>query len=123
MAEKKMTRVQALENAIEWIAEGAQGADTEMLETVEVLKKMVEQLQKPRKKAEGPSKARVQNDALAYQVADAIAAKGEPVNTKWITEHVSGILTPQKATAVCRVALDLGLIERQKDGKTVTYTA
>ena len=123
MAEKKMTRVQALENVIEWIAEGAQGADTEMLETVEVLKKMVEQLQKPRKKAEGPSKTRMQNEALAHQVADAIAAKGEPVNTKWITEHVSGILTPQKATAVCRVALDLGLIERQKEGKAITYTA
>lgn len=114
MAEKKMTRVEALNIALETV---------ENAEAREVLTKMIEQLQKPRKKAEGPSKARVQNEALAYQVADAIAAKGEPVNTKWITEHVSGILTPQKATAVCRVALDLGLIERQKDGKTVTYTA
>ena len=113
MAEKKMTRVEALNIALETV---------ENTEAREVLRKMVEQLSKPRKKAEGPSKARVQNEALAHQVADAIAAKGEPVSTKWITEHVSGILTPQKATAVCRVALDLGLIERQKDGKAVTYT-
>ena len=114
MAEKKMTRVAALTIAVESV---------ENAEAREILTKMIEQLQKPRKKAEGPSKTRVQNEALAHRVADAIAAKGEPVNTKWITEHVSGILTPQKATAVCRVALDLGLIERQKEGKAITYTA
>lgn len=120
MAEKKMTRVEALNVVLEATREGFEAE--EMMEAREVLTKMVEQLSKPRKKAEGPSKARLQNEALAHQVADAIATKGEPVSTKWITEHVSGILTPQKATAVCRVALDLGLIERQKDGKAVTYT-
>ena len=109
-----MTRAQAIAIAIESVTNE---------EARNILEKMHAQLVKPRAKSNTPSKARIQNETLARAMADAIAAKGEPVNTKWICEHVSGILTPQKATAVCRVAVDLELIERQKDGKTVTYTA
>ena len=113
MAEKKMTRVEALTIAVE---------TCENAEAREIIGKMIEQLRKPRKKAEGPSKARRDNERLAHDMAEAIAEKGEPVTCKWVTEHVRGIMTPQKATAVAKVAVELGLIERHKDGKTITYT-
>lgn len=112
MAEKKMTRVEALNIALETV---------ENTEAREVLRKMVEQLSKPRKKAEGPSKARRDNERLAHDMADAIAAKGERVTSKWVTEHVRGIMTPQKATAVARVGIDLGLLTREKEGKVIYY--
>ena len=82
---------------------------------------MVEQMSKPRKKAEGPSKARRDNERLAHEVAEAIAAKGERVTSKWVTEHVRGILTPQKATAVAKVGIELGILTREKEGKAIYY--
>lgn len=112
MANKGMTRVEALSIAI---------ATCENEEAREVIAKMIEQLQKPRKKAEGPSKARRDNERLAHEIADAIAAKGERVTSKWVTEHVRGILTPQKATAVAKVGIELGILTREKDGKAVYY--
>ncbi len=114
MAEKKMTRVEALSIALETV---------ENTEAREVLAKMVEQLSKPRKKAEGPSKVRRDNERLAHEMADAIAEHGEKVTPKWVTEHVRGILTPQKAVAVAKVAEELGLITKGKEGKTTYYEA
>ena len=97
MAEKKMTRKEALENAIEWIAEGAQGTDAEMLETVEVLKKMHAQVTKPR-----PRKA---NTAKR----DANIALGEKFAEAWDEEtfkaaNVAEILevSKPKANAICK---------------------
>ncbi len=113
MAEKKMTRVEALNIAI---------AAVENEEAREVLGKMVEQLSKPRKRAEGPTKARRENEKLAHEMAEAIAAHGEPVTSKWVCEHVRFITTPQKCTAVGKVAIDLGLVEKTKEGKAVYYS-
>lgn len=112
MAEKKMTRVEALNIALETV---------ENTEAREVLTKMVEQLSKPRKKAEGPSKARRDNERLAHDMAEAITAHGEKVTPKWVTEHVKGIMTPQKAVAVAKVAEELGLIAKTKEGKATYY--
>lgn len=112
MAEKKMTRVEALNIALETV---------ENTEAREVLTKMVEQLSKPRKKAEGPSKARRDNERLAHDMAEAITTHGEKVTPKWVTEHVRGIMTPQKAVAVAKVAEELGLIAKTKEGKATYY--
>jgi len=113
MAEKKMTRVEALNIAL---------ATCENAEACEVLTKMVEQLSKPRKKAEGPSKARRENERLLGDVLAAIGEKGEPVTSKWIMEHVRGLLTPQKVTAVAKIGIENGSLVRTKEGKTVTYS-
>lgn len=122
MAEKKMTRKEALENVFGWIADGYIPSDEATVEEVrEVLDKMYAQVTKPRKKAEGPSKAHRDNERLAHDMADAIAEKGERVTSKWVTEHVRGIMTPQKATAVARVGIDLGLLTREKEGKVIYY--
>lgn len=113
MAEKKMTRKEALEIAI---------AAVENEEATEVLNKMLEQVSKPRKRAEGPSKARRENERLLADVISAIEDKGEPVTSKWITEHVRGLLTPQKVTAVAKIGIENGSLVRNKEGKTVTYS-
>lgn len=112
MAEKKMTRVEALNIALETV---------ENVEAREVLKKMVEQLSKPRKKNEGPSKAHRENEKLAAEMVAAITEKGEPVTSKWVCEHVRFITTPQKCTAVARIAIENGELVRIKEGKVITY--
>ena len=116
MAEKKMTRAQALEFAVETIRnyEGD-------CEAVEVLNKMLIQVTKPRKKSDAPSKARVQNEALAAACIAAMEGQ-DNVTSKWLIEHVNGLMTPQKATAVMKIAIESGAAVRNKEGKTVTYS-
>lgn len=114
----KMTRAQALEFAIQTIRDYEGDC-----EAIEILSKMHEQVTKPRKRAEGPTKVQRANAALAAAAVAAIREKGEPVTSKWICEHVTGIMTPQKCTAVMRIAIENGEAEKHKDGKAVTYTA
>ena len=116
MAEKKMTRAQAIEFAIETIRnyEGD-------CEAIEVLGKMHAQVTKPRKKSDAPSKARIQNEALAAECIAAMEGQ-ESVTSKWLIEHVNGLMTPQKATAVMKIAIESGAVVRNKEGKAVTYS-
>ena len=107
----EMTRAQALTNAIALFADDAPER--------EVLGKMLESITKPRKKSDAPSKARVENEKL---VAAACAAMGgNEVNAKWLTEHVKGIMTTQKAAAVMRLGVELGAIVKIVDGRNVSY--
>lgn len=116
MANKNMTRAQAIEFAIETIRnyEGD-------CEAIEVLEKMHTQITKPRKRSDAPSKARIQNEALAAKCIAAMEGH-EAVTSKWLIEHVNGLMTPQKATAVMRIAIESGEVVRNKDGKVVTYS-
>lgn len=78
-------------------------------EYVEVAKKMLVSLsKKPEKKL---SKVALKNEKLAHEVA-MIMPEGEPVLTSWIMEHVKGIATPQKCTAVMRVLMEKGRVEK-----------
>lgn len=97
MAEKKMTRKEALENAITWIDEGVQGEDVEILETVEVLKKMYAQVTKPRPRKPNTAKH------------DANIALGEKFAAVWDEKtfkaaNVAEILevSKPKANAICK---------------------
>lgn len=112
MAEKKMTRKEALEIAIAAV-DG---------EAKEVLEKMYAQVTKPRKKSDAPTKTQILNMNLAEACYAAISEKGEAVTSKWIIEHVNGLLTPQKCTAVMRLLVNDGRVTKAKDGKVVTYT-
>ena len=111
----EMTRKDALINAIALFPSDAP--------EVAVLQKMLDSITKPRKKSDAPSKARVENEKLARDMRDAMLNHNEPVSTKWVTEHVRGILTTQKAAAVARVGVELGIIEKLVDGRNVTYKA
>lgn len=112
MAEKKMTRKEALEIAIAAV-DG---------EAKEVLEKLHAQVTKPRKRAEGPSKTRLANEALATACVAAMGDHDGAVTGKWLMEHVNGLLTPQKVTAVMAIAIERGEAIKAKNGKTVEYS-
>ena len=88
-------------------------------EELEVLVKMLASLEKPRKKSDEPTKAQVINNNLADSLVNTMQAHGEPVTVKWITEHVNGSNTPQKAVAVTRVAGER--IVKFYEGRQVFY--
>ena len=112
MSKNTITRAQAIAIAIE--------RTNDLPEVNEVLKKMHEQLVKPRAKA--VSKARKANENLAAKVRDAISAKGDGMSTKDIVAlGMPEITTTQKAAAVARVAVELGYIHKCVDGKAITY--
>lgn len=108
-----ITRADALRYAVENI---------DRPEVAEVLEKMLQTITKPRTKQDGPTKARKENERLAAELVAAIP-EGAEVTTKWVTEHVRGILTTQKAAAVARVGVEMGLLTKQVDGRKVTYRA
>ena len=118
-----MTRAQAIEFAIDNITANCMGdmEKTGANEAIEILNKMHESITKPRKKSDAPSKTRQDNERLARELAEAIP-DGEGVSAKWVTEHVRGVLTTQKAAAVARVGVELGIISKVVDGRKVTYT-
>lgn len=115
-----ITRAQAIENAIRACQSVNEGAEfrTYWDDTIEVLVKMHEQLTKPRKAT--VSKARIANESLARKIAKVLPAEG--LTSKGIVElGFPEVTTTQKAVAVMRVAEELELVERLKDGKTITF--
>lgn len=123
MAEK-ITRKQALEFAIDgveyarnlWETDGDWSPE-QSDEVITVLKKMLESISKPR--AKQVSKARIGNENLAHKLWD--ASEGS-ITTKDATEKgIPEIMTTQKAAAVLRVGVELGLFEKVSEGKKVSY--
>ena len=117
MAEKKMTRKEALEfvMALPEVKDNA--------EVAEVVGKIYASVTRPRVKSDAPSKARILNESLAAKCVAAIREHGEPVTGKWLIEHVNGLMTPQKVTAVMKIAVENGEAIREKNGKAITYNA
>ena len=112
-----ITRADALAIAVEFILRDNYFDDAgndRTNEVVDVLTKMHTAITKPRTKREGPTKARTENERLARELVAAIPDGGE-VTAKWVTEHVRGVLTTQKAAAVARVGIDLGIIAKVVD--------
>ena len=109
MTKSNVTRKAALEFAIANLPEN---------EYTAVLAKMLEQVSKPRAKA--VSKARKMNENLATEIAKVLPAEG--LTSKQIVELGNpAITTTQKAAAVMRVAEELGLAHKIKDGKKISY--
>lgn len=109
MAEKKMTRKEALEKAIERFNPDCSSCEAEV---VEILSKMVAQIEKQANRPRSKSSARVTNEPIAREFVKKLAAAGEPVNAKWMTYNVRFCTTPQKAVAVAKIAEEWGAIER-----------
>lgn len=110
MSKNTITRAQAIAIAIE--------RTDDLPEVKEVLVKMHEQLVKPRAKV--VSKARVANESLAHKIAEMLPEKGA-TSKEIVGFGIPEVSTTQKAVAVMRVAEELGLVERVKDKKTITY--
>jgi len=116
---KKMTRKEALEFAIDNIIANC-GDDLAKCggeEAIEVINKMLTSIEKQSNRPKGTSKTRLENEKLADDLVGEMVAVDHPVSTKWITEHVRYVTTPQKATAVCKVAVERGDIIRTVDDK------
>jgi CHAT domain-containing protein len=92
--------------------------DVDYMEVKEVLGNMLAQISKPRAKA--VSKARKMNENLATEIAKILPAEG--LTSKQIVELGNpAITTTQKAAAVMRVAEEMGLAVKVKDGKKISY--
>lgn len=117
MSKNTITRAQAIESALTLVKESA-AFDDSWNEVADVLQKMHDQLVKPRAKA--VSKARLLNESLALKVKNLLPEDG--LTSKGIVGlGIPEIATTQKAVAVMRVAEEIGVVERVKDGKTITY--
>ena len=113
MAEKKMTRAQALTTAIAYAEQDGNA------ECVDVLKKMLTSITRPRKAT--TNKTRIQNATLARKVYDAV--EGAVTSKDVAALGIAGISSSQKATAVMNVAVnDLYLFTKVKNGKCLVYT-
>ena len=117
MAEKKKTRKEAMECVLA-LPEVENNA-----EVAEAIGKPYASVTRPPVKSDAPSKARTPTDSLAAQCVAAIREHGEPLTGKWLIEHVNGLMTPQKVTAVMKIAIENGEATREKNGKVITYSA
>lgn len=97
----------------------AMGLDIWSEEEHEVLSKMYASITAPRKKSDEPTKTQLLNQNLAAKLVECMREYGEPVDSKWVMNHVNGILTPQKAVAVIKAADDQ--IIKFYEGRNVFY--
>lgn len=95
--------------------------DVDYMEVKDVLAHMLEQVSKPRAKA--VSKARLMNENLASKIAKAMGENGTPSLTskEIVALGMPDVATTQKAAAVMRVAEEMGLVTKVKDGKKISY--
>lgn len=114
MANKEMTRKQALSIAIREMEDDNR---PEVVEALGIVRKMLAQLEKPRAKTDIVNKVQAANDAEAralYEVAP------EQFAGEFVMAHTSAI-TPQKVVAIMKRGIALGLFEKVTDGKRVAY--
>lgn len=115
-----ITRADALQLAIDLMEDEWGGTEGDWPEAVAVLRKMHASITKPRKAT--VSKARKANEALAAKVRDLISANGDGVSAKDVVNFgIAEITSTQKATAVLRVAVELGYLTKNVEGKAITY--
>jgi CHAT domain-containing protein len=92
--------------------------DVDYMEVKETLAKMLEQVSKPRAKA--VSKARKANEYLASVIVKQMPVDGL-TSKEIVAIGLPDVATTQKAAAVMRVAEELGLVVKVKDGKKISY--
>ncbi len=92
--------------------------DVDYVEVKETLAKMLEQVSKPRAKA--VSKARKANEYLASAIVKQMPVDGL-TSKEIVAIGLPDVATTQKAAAVMRVAEELGLVVKVKDGKKISY--
>ena len=91
----------------------------------EKLEKMLATARKPRNKGERgetPEQRKNREEYIPAMLA-AMRAHGEPVTCKWITEHVAGVTTTQKATGLLGICIKAGTVDRIQVGRSVTFMA
>ena len=117
---KKMTRREALTNVVCFLRENEQYGDDWAAE-IEVLDKMIEQIDKQASRPKAKTTARLQNEQMAREFIALIRDYGKPVNATWMTEHIRYCLNSQKAVQVAKIAEEWGAIERITIKKRTYY--
>lgn len=116
MANKNMTRVEALTVALRELSEDNR---PEVVEAASVLEHMLSQLTKP-KATPTVNKTAVANAALAREVAEKVES-GATVTCARVCDLLPTVLSPQKAVAVMKQAITLGLFEKVTEDKRTAY--
>lgn len=121
MAEKKntITRAQALKMAIATLDVSEDYLQDEKDAACEVLERMLASITKPRKSA--TSKTRLLNESLAKKVAEKFDADKWYSASDVASFNIAEITNTPKATAVLGVAVSMGLITAEKQGKRNAY--
>lgn len=76
------------------------------------------------KKAAAPTvnKKALENEQLANKLRELMVSHADAqINAKWISDHLAGVTSAQKATAVANMAQSLGYIERYTEKGRVYY--
>ena len=131
MADKKMTRKEALTTATEimneWVTQ--EFADDELAathtkEAIEVLHKMIASIEKQASKPKGKTSARIQNEGYARKLIELLRAMPEPqpINATWIAEHIPYVMTSQRGYHVAKIAIEWGALEEVTIKKRTYYT-
>lgn len=106
-----MTNIQALAAAIEFMTVNNGNVDV-----ISKLEKMLASAEKKRAAAKNAPRTKSaetrKNEEKAREVAQVIAAHGEPVTADWLTEQHLGFLTTNAANGCMRTALRLGLVRK-----------
>ena len=111
MANTNITNIAALTAAIEFMTVNNGNVDV-----ISKLEKMLASAEKKRAAAKNAPRTKSaetrKNEEKACQVAQVIAAHGEPVTADWLTEQHLGFLTTNAANGCMRTALRLGLVRK-----------
>lgn len=111
MANTNITNITALAAAIEFM--NANGGNAEVISKLEKMLASAEKKRAAAKNAPRTKSAETRkNEEKAREVAQVIAAHGEPVTADWLTEQHLGFLTTNAANGCMRTALRLGLVRK-----------
>lgn len=119
MTEKKMTRKEALELMLEITREGFEAENVQ--EAREVLRKMITSIEKSNSRPKGKTTARIQNETFMKELYEKMKVHKDPVTPKWVTEHVNGVMSTQRAVWVAKVGKEWGWIKEIRVKKDVFY--
>lgn len=110
MADKKMTRKEALELMLDATREGFESP--EMQEAREVVAKIIASIDKQASKPKGKTSSRVQNEQYAIVFINKLDGINEPVSAKWISENIRGVMSVSRAVWVAKIAEEWGAIQK-----------
>ena len=112
---KKMTRAEALQLALDIVADYAsdypENAETAN-QAWEVLDKMLASINKQAARPRSKSSARLQNEPMTKDFIAKLKEHGKPVNTKWMCENIRYCIHSQKAVAIAKIAIEWGEVEK-----------
>lgn len=112
MAEKKMTRAEALTNVLRFLNEDEVYGKDNWVEEIKVLEKMLASINKQAARPRSKSSARLQNEPMAKEFIAKLREHGQPVNTKWMCENIRYCIHSQKAVAIAKIAIEWGEVEK-----------